>query len=499
MKFNIACLLFLFVLSTYSLFSQTYSATLIDAKTKVPIPYATVQAGDNNGVVTNKEGYFSISLQTPTTKVLTISCMGYISKSIVLTDFKNGEVITLEEQINELDAVYLNKEQPNIDSIMARVNRNLKTNYAPTNKQYTVFNRSANFMKFEDLNFDIDKASGMRKSKLAKANKSLDSLAQVIKASNIASYTDFAADYYFNSFKDKKLEVHKATLMMDQSKDFSLETIEHKSKTLLLKYLDTTKTYKLKSGLFKIEDSLSLGEELEKSKKSKQQLSTSSLTHKINSSILNGYSYSGSFLQKLVNQELYNFELKDYSYYQDEFVYVINFKPRKRKAKYSGTLYVSDTDYGVLRADYKLADGKQGEKFNLRLLLGVKYVELGDKGVVLFNKSDSLGYTVKYTSKERSHYMYVHRPLKFIENSTQRNKIAFDFLIEGAMVEKRETLVLNTQALNPNTYKTVEEKKQVPYTLLQAYDPSLWKDQNILAPIEEMKRFNTETKVKSLN
>ena len=37
--------------------------------------------------------------------------------------------------------------------------------------------------------------------------------------------------------------------------------LREKSKNIVLTYLDTTKTYKLKTGMFKIEDSLSLNED----------------------------------------------------------------------------------------------------------------------------------------------------------------------------------------------------------------------------------------------
>ena len=40
--------------------------------------------------------------------------------------------------------------------------------------------------------------------------------------------------------------------------DFSIDDVQERAQKLVYKYLDTTTTYKLKSGLFKIEDSMSL-------------------------------------------------------------------------------------------------------------------------------------------------------------------------------------------------------------------------------------------------
>mgnify|MGYP000173919412 CR=1 FL=1 len=41
-----------------------------------------------------------------------------------------------------------------------------------------------------------------------------------------------------------------------------MDDIQEKAQKIVLSYLDTTKTYKLKSGMFKIEDSLSLKEDV---------------------------------------------------------------------------------------------------------------------------------------------------------------------------------------------------------------------------------------------
>ena len=43
--------------------AQTISSRLVDAKTQKGIPYATVQYGEYNGVITNEEGRFSFVLE----------------------------------------------------------------------------------------------------------------------------------------------------------------------------------------------------------------------------------------------------------------------------------------------------------------------------------------------------------------------------------------------------------------------------------------------------
>src|SRR5690606_38329667 len=379
-------LTFTLCLSFFSVYSQSYTARLVDSITQKPIAFATVQTSDRKGVISNDDGYFTLSLEAADSKTITISCMGYTTKVYDAARLSTNAVILLSEKINELETVYVNTEKPNIDSIIKRVNQNLSKNYKHDNTQFSVFHRSTNNMDFDRLDFDIDKASGIRKTKLKEANKSLDSLANTVKNSKIVSFKDFAGEYYLATAKKPKFKAHKATLLVDKAKDFSLENVEQKGKTLILKYLDTTKTYKLKSGLFKVEDSLSLADEMQKEQENKREFTIDNLKSEVSSLLHKTFFNPESVMHNLVNPDWYTFSLEDSTYYQNELVYVVQFSPKKSDAKYSGTLYMSDVDYGVLRADYQFAKGKRGQKFNVRLLLGIKYIENHKKGIVLFNK-----------------------------------------------------------------------------------------------------------------
>lgn len=471
-------------------FSQSYTARIVDSQSQKPIPYATIQSNTKQGVITNEDGYFTIHLEK-NDEILTISCMGYESIELSKESLKQNATIVLSEQVNELETVFIKNEKPNIDSIMVRVNRNLKINYSTDNKHYSVFRRSTNQMDFDKLDFDIDKASGMRKSKLKNVNYSLDSLANAVQNSKIISFTDFAGEYYYKDKDTSKLTVAKATLLVDKAKDFSLDNVEKKGKNIILKYLDTTKTYKLKSGLFKVEDSLSLGEELKKDDENRNQFDVNYLKSDVASLYRKTFTNPDAFIHKLVDVELYDFELEDIVYYQNEFVYKVNFSPDKSRSKYTGTLYISDSDYGILRVEYRFAKGKRGEKFNLRLLFGVKYLENYRKGIILFDKIDEHKYIPKYVFQENGRYVYLHRPLKFIENSKEKNKVAFDFLLEGTIRDKHELLIMNAKELTSNTFEAVKQDKKVEYLYLNAYNPEIWKDYNTIEPVEEMKQFKS--------
>lgn len=96
---------FLPLLVTFSVFSQNITAKLIDQNTKEPIPYANIKTGPYNGVISNDEGFFTITFEDDT-KPITISCMGYNNLTIKVNDIKKlNFIIELQQAINQLDEV----------------------------------------------------------------------------------------------------------------------------------------------------------------------------------------------------------------------------------------------------------------------------------------------------------------------------------------------------------------------------------------------------------
>jgi hypothetical protein len=54
----------------------------------------------------------------------------------------------------------------------------------------------------------------------------------------------------------------------------------------------------------------------------------------------------------------------------------------KSKAKYLGKLYISETDYAVLRTEYTLDEGEKLNNFNMKFLLGIKASQNISKGTI---------------------------------------------------------------------------------------------------------------------
>ncbi|MFT5215269.1 MAG: hypothetical protein ACI83H_000377 [Glaciecola sp.] len=474
------------------IFSQSLTAKIVDSENN-PIPFATVQTGEHSGVITNEEGFFTIYLKDLASNELNFSCLGFASRTVTIDDIKsNNNSVVLEEFINELGKVFLSSTTPNADDIIQKVNRNLAKNYNNENQTYNFFHRNTTYADFDRFEVKITKASGMQKKQHESVNKSLDSLTQNIINSNTVYFQDYLGDLMIENRKVAKLKIHKATSLVDKNKDFSLDNVQTKAQDLILKYLDTTLIYKLKTGIIKVEDSLSLKSNNEKyNNKKKDVYDVKNLKGETHGLIHDAQTYDDSFLKKIINPGLYNYDFVDVTGFNGELVYIIAFKPRKSKSKYAGKLYITDETYAVIKLDYDYGKGKRGEKFNLKLLLGIKYEENINKGTIIFQRTADSTYVTKYINQEEGRYFYVNRPIKFIENSRDKNIVSFNFLIEGSARSKQELFIISNTTLNKTDFDAYVELEDVPYQKLNTYDPSIWKSYNAIEPLEEMKRFKS--------
>ncbi|MGE5942944.1 MAG: carboxypeptidase-like regulatory domain-containing protein [Flavobacteriales bacterium] len=477
-----------------SLLAQNITAKLIDKTTKDPIPFATIKTGEYSGVISNEEGYFTISSDVSENTPLLISFMGYGSKTLTIADIKSKNfVIELEQAVNQLDEVYLSNKKPNIDSIIARVKRYAPKNYSTNLRQYDIFRRVADYVDFENLNFEIDKASQVKKQQLEKVNADLQALTKAIMNSKTAHYIDFKGTLYTQTNDSTKLIVSKATKLLDHTKDFSIDNVQERAKNIMLRYLDTTKTYKVKTGLFKIEDSLSFAEMKKEQKEAKkEEFNVNQLKGGTKRLLRFSRFYNNSFLMNVLDPRLYEYVIDDVTVYNEQLTYIISYQPRKGKAKYSGKLYVTDGDYAITKITYSYFENRHGSKLNLKFLLGVKYEENLSSGLVLYQKQSDSTYQPKYIKHESGSYFYVSRDLTLIENSKDRFKLSTDFTIEGSNRTKEELLITATNATTLNDYNSIKQQKKTPYQTLTKFDNTIWGNDETLEPLQEMKTFGSE-------
>ncbi|MEZ4792183.1 MAG: hypothetical protein R2783_01515 [Gelidibacter sp.] len=188
---------------------------------------------------------------------------------------------------------------------------------------------------------------------------------------------------------------------------------------------------------------------LKKSKEVKKDSDDNSFNNLKSGSIKNMMEHlfeKQSLMDFVMDTDIYEYVIAKVTTIDDQLVYIINFEPRKRSAKFEElSMWLTMTHY--IQLDYSYGEGKVGEKMNLKLLLGVKYVENVNKGTVIYKKNNEDNtYYPYYINHESGQYVYAHRPFKFTENDEEsKNKVAFDITIEGNVVEKYELMSLGLQ------------------------------------------------------
>ncbi|MBU2952072.1 DUF5686 and carboxypeptidase regulatory-like domain-containing protein [Tamlana agarivorans] len=471
--------------------SQSITAQLIDKGNGNPIPYATIKTNEHQGVISNEEGFFTIHIDE-SVKTLSISCLGYKHKTIETKDLKNtNTIITLEEALNQLDEVFISNKTPNARSIIAKARENLSKNYTSKLNKYNVFSRMTNYIDFKVLEFEIEKASHVNNKNIEAANTDLVAMSKKVRESNMVQFEDFKGELYSLNRDSSKIKVSKATKLLDHTNDFSLDDIQEKSQKIVLKYLDSSKTYKIKSGLFKLEDSLDLNDEKLKNLQ-KKEYQLNALNTNTRRGLRGAQFYQDAFLNKFLDEDLYQYRIESTTFDNDELTYVIRFIPRKSKAKYTGSLSINHGDFAITKVDYHYSEGKQGKKINLKFLLGVKYIHTISSGTILYNKSSDSLYHPKYIKHNYGNYFYASRDVKFIENSRDKNKVSFSFTVEGSSRFKQELLITGHEALSEVAFNAVKQDTAVAYKELKKFDKSIWGKDQILEPSTEIKNFQSE-------
>jgi len=475
---------------------------IIDAKSGESIPYANILINNSESQISNTEGYFTVSAANSAKETkIQITCMGYagVLMNVEQLEARNATV-KLEEVSYELDNVNL-KDRPTAESIMAGVKQNLKTNYTLNTKlaKDVLFLREITSFQPSKLNVEITKSTGFNKKSLSEANAEINKFTSNLVAHPPKEFTDMLGNYYTSPKKEaekqtyySKLDVVQATKLKDETKTASIDEMQDAMTKLFLKHLDTTKYYRFKSGWFGTRDSLSMRKDFNKKKNKKNKVDNVSLAKNRLSSIKTESNFLyGKKMEFVTESDIYKYTYEGTVLLGgNEFAYVLKFEPRRSRAIYQGKIYVSESDFAVLRADYALVPGKKAESMNLKLLLGVKMAENVGSGTLIFKKDPiGDGYYLQYASEETGQYFYLNRPLKFIElTDEEKDVVAFDLKVEGNMHNKKEFLNISRDGLSNEDFDKVKEE-DFAYKRIKKYDPSLWKNYSAIEPLDEMKRF----------
>ncbi len=477
------------IISAFNVKAQTVTGNIVNEQQE-PIPYASVLIGPTYGVVSNTDGAFIIQIpEEPEADKVTISSLGYESIEVPLSNFKQGAYV-LKEQTTILDEVFITNVKLTPTEILTKVVENAPKNYGSQTLKQTFFLRSSNTNRLIDSEVELVRSSLVSKSKLKEVNKEMESIMKRLLNQSSENFSEYYGSLYQHG-SDTKLNVEKAIELKNKERDISSDQVSKKLIDILKKHLEHDASYKLKSGLFTLDDSLTINkpqkEEKPGSETASLRTTISSLTRSLNRF------YTQKELDFLTEFKRYKYTLEGYSTFNDETIYIINFEPEKNSARYYGKIYVNATDYAVVKLDYNLVDGKKAESINLKLLLGVKVVEDRVKVSALYTKNEEGLYSVNFVKREKRSYIYAHRSLKLTKNKEDEDEdkkmLKMDVLIEIDTHATNELFIIDKESISNAMYEGFREEERYDINYLSKYDPSVWKDYNALAPVDAIRNY----------
>ena len=458
-----------------------------------PIDKVAIITNLKTGTTSNKLGSFTLQLDN--VESITFSCLGFVSTTIKINSFKEENfIVSLLENIDQLDEIKLNLTKISLDSLLIKTQKSMNDNFITGPVKHRFYLRENAIVDFKKLELDLEKSSLLSRKNRKLAEQELIEYSNELQSSKLAIASEFSGILSFKEMVKKKEKKNSDIIKVDSvqgykhstgKKNINLKDAQSDLQTIILKHLNKDKTYKISSGLFTIEDSLSMKKVLHKSDSTranntfkKYKLMYSYKVAKRNSTFFSEKNETNFF-----NQKYYNHILEQKEALGTSMVYVISFTPRKSKSKYRGRIFIHPKDFTLAKIEYQFAEGKRGMHFNLKWVLGVK-ASLNLKKVTLFYEKNIEDKVYNSYYKETSEsYAYVHRPIKFKENSKTRNKVKFDIKVELNTTETKEVLLLDAINIAESAIEPLEKVdlgKYIRYTSLEDYNNTKWQNRKLI-------------------
>ena len=486
-------LLFLLLFSLNQIIGQSFSARVVDKKTKEAIPYATVQYAKNQGVITNEEGRFNLNLdnlkQQPDS--LFVSCMGY-ERTALFTGQHIDSVVYLQPKAIELSGVYLFNKELDADEIIEKMISSLpqNINHDPIKQRY--FLRQSVFGNIQKVDF------GFEKSSIEELDKELiDSIAGAIPLHSY-HYSETLGDFY-KTDKAYKVAALKAAELYDKKNIGSFEDLGKRMETMFKQNVKPDSYLKIKSGIFsqKVQvDSILSDMEAEEAKELEKEIEADTISgvvdgqkHIFDELLSELYYQEDTKLNLIDKYRRYDFSISGYAEIEDQGVYVIDFSP-KRNADFKGKLYINIEDFAVMRIDFENLKNLR----NFRLL-GIFYRETLYKGSMRFTRLENGRYELKFADFSFGRWFRFDRPLDVIEKNKhvkgrrKQNELRLNIDFRMANTNKWELVVFDNTLINQTDFDEFKEDKSVKATYMTRYNPEFWKGHNIMEPNAALKEF----------
>ena len=492
---------------------ETLSSVLLDSLTKSPIAYASIVLKNNQGVITNEEGAFSIQLpkDIQLSDSITVSSMGYEKKQFLLSAVQDTLLIASKEIV--LNGVIVSNKNLSAQEIVHKIKENLSQNHPQKLTTKRLFFRASENQYMSKMDVDF------KKSSIGALNKKfIDSVMGLIPR-NGAYFTEVLADLHGDyTQKNQKIKLIKASKLYDKENEVSFEGIEKKFDEIFEQNVKKDSYLKVKSGWFSTKVSsddlfyeeavidssnVALLDSLATLKKEKDLAQKQGFANYRKNRM--GRLFERLFFNEdspfdfLFKDNRYDIRLEDFTYLGALPVYQLRFTSKGR-SDYNAVLYVNADDFGVVRLDFKNSQTLKRVK-----LLGFSYVNYLSEGKAFFTKTEDLGYQLSYLEESSAEKVGIKRPIKIVEknkNTRGRRKqneliVAIDFEINSQ--NKNEIVVFSHTFMDPEAFKTIKEDNNILPTYLPKYDPNFWEGYNIIEPNTAIKTFSATSQTVSKN
>lgn len=488
MKFNLLLSFLLIALLTNA---QSLEKVVFDKENNMPIVFASVYTANKSGVITNQEGGFKLNISNMSLlDSIYISSLGYKDKALTIAAAQKRDTIFLNVQQEMLEEVVVSDENLTAEQIIQRFKDSLVSNHKIDPSKLRIFSRNKETYTPVESGIELDRSSFMSKAKRKQFNQKVENYFNGIKGKTSVSFRDRLYDAYFLQ-DSTAVNFVKSTYLVNQDKDNSMEKIQEDIFGELMNVLDTKTSYKVRTGIIPIEDSLSTEDFVQENNPEKKDTIKNAI-HKYAYPEIIQKSQNLAELDFIEDSKKYEFTLENTSFFNGEIVYVIGIKPRRGSSKYEGTAYINAEDFGLLKLDYKLVDGEKEFGANLKFLLGIKFRVDRSKFQYLFKRNENGKYYPFVYKSSMNNYVYFDRSFVFKENNddrSERKKFKLSLLVEANSVSEEEYLVLNTAEIDPKSDYGFDINGYIFREYLDRYDASIWEEYDIIQATQEIKDY----------
>ena len=466
------------------------SGKIFDSDKNTPLLYATIYISKNNrGTISNELGDYSINVSSlSNTDTISFQFIGYKTITKTLGELTIDSDVYLKEDIISLNEMVVFATEPDAKDVVKNVVKNIESNYNRTTSKKEVFIRVRDNSFIDEFTIDL------KKSSFAELNKKTIDQASENMPKYTTSYTDFLCYLYLNKKEENAFKVDP--IKMVSLKEKKVTELDHVAK-VLEKALNNTKTdeyWKVKTGIFSVkidQDEIGSAESADSLNDNSRNLSfyTSSVKQQLDFSKME----DKDKWEFLYSTRKYEYTLSGGVSINGEYVYVIDFTPKK-KGLYEGRLYISTDTYALIRADFEYAPGKTGTDFSF---MGIGYIEKNFKGSIYFEKKDD-NYELKYCSQKLGTYFTIDRNFSLLKKKNRflidkkMEEIKVGFIMKANVEESSELLILDDKKISDQQYTDFNQPKYFEPIFVKQFNDNLWKDYDIIEPTEQMKDYKKQ-------